>query len=70
SYGVSVLGGLFTPYSEYRLTNSTYGSTRRWGSGVKFNDADRLELRLFTERQTSGQGLTQSRIRIELQRQF
>nr|MBF2755706.1 hypothetical protein [Gammaproteobacteria bacterium AqS3] len=66
----SVLGGLFTPYSEYRLINSDYGSTRRWGSGVKFNDADRLELRLFTERQTSGQGLTQSRIRLELQRDF
>ncbi|MBF2754049.1 MAG: hypothetical protein ISN29_02150, partial [Gammaproteobacteria bacterium AqS3] len=49
---------------------SDYGSTRRWGNGVKFNDADRLELRLFTERQTSGQGLTQSRIRLELQRQF
>ena len=70
AYGVGVLGGLLTPYSEYRVINSDYGSSRRWGSGVKFRDGDTLELRLFSERQVSGQGEGLSRMRVELQRQF
>ncbi len=70
AYGLGALGGLLTPYSEYRLTSGDYGPSRRREHGVKFSDRDRLEFRLFSERQTSGQRQDISQLRIELQRQF
>ncbi|MBF2756093.1 MAG: autotransporter outer membrane beta-barrel domain-containing protein, partial [Gammaproteobacteria bacterium AqS3] len=71
AYGLGALGGLLTPYSELRFTSGEFGSMRQI-AGVKFNRGDRLELRLFTERQsqTSGRTPAQSELRLELQREF
>nr|MBF2753659.1 hypothetical protein [Gammaproteobacteria bacterium AqS3] len=68
-YGLRTLGGLLTPYSEYRYTGGEYGGARQV-AGVKFADGERLDLRLFSERQVSGRGETRSRLAVELQRRF
>ncbi|MBF2755246.1 MAG: autotransporter outer membrane beta-barrel domain-containing protein, partial [Gammaproteobacteria bacterium AqS3] len=69
AYGIRGLGGMLEPYSEYDFTSGEYGSLRQV-AGVRFSRFDTLELRLFSERQVSGQGPVRSRLRVELQRLF
>ncbi|MBF2755455.1 MAG: hypothetical protein ISN29_09400, partial [Gammaproteobacteria bacterium AqS3] len=68
-YGLRTLGGMLTPYSEYRYTGGEYGGARQV-AGVKFADGERLDLRLFSERRVSARGETRSRLAVELRRRF
>ena len=68
-YGLRTLGGMLTPYSEYRFRSGDYGSTRQV-AGFRFSDSETLELKLFSERQISGLGQTRSRLAVELQKRF
>ncbi|MBF2753749.1 MAG: autotransporter outer membrane beta-barrel domain-containing protein [Gammaproteobacteria bacterium AqS3] len=69
AYGLRGLGGMLEPYSEYDFTSGEYGSMRQV-TGVKFSRFDTLELRLFSERQVSGQSPVRSKLRVELKKQF
>ena len=40
-YGLLTLGGLLTPYSEYRFSSGEFGSIRQV-TGVRFSDGDAL----------------------------
>ncbi|MBF2755464.1 MAG: hypothetical protein ISN29_09445 [Gammaproteobacteria bacterium AqS3] len=68
-YGLRALGGLLTPYSEYRHTGGSGGSTRQV-AGVRFSDSDTLEFSLFSERLMQPRGESRSHLALELQRRF
>ncbi|MBF2755479.1 MAG: hypothetical protein ISN29_09520, partial [Gammaproteobacteria bacterium AqS3] len=68
-YGLRTLGGLLTPYSEYRLTSGEHGGGRQV-AGVRFLDGNGVDLRLFSERRILARGKVRSRLAVELQRRF
>ena len=67
--GCGALGGVLTPYSEYRITGGADGTARRI-AGVRFSGSETLQLSLFGERQTLGRGETRSQLSVELRRLF
>ncbi|MBF2754199.1 MAG: hypothetical protein ISN29_02945, partial [Gammaproteobacteria bacterium AqS3] len=63
------LGGLLTPYTEYRFTSGEYGGARQV-AGLRFSNDDALELSLFSERHIARLGETRSRLAVELQKRY
>ncbi|MBF2753760.1 MAG: autotransporter outer membrane beta-barrel domain-containing protein, partial [Gammaproteobacteria bacterium AqS3] len=47
-YSLDALGGMLTPYTEYRLTAGVHASEQR-SAGLRFRRADQLQTRLFFE---------------------
>ncbi|MBF2755452.1 MAG: hypothetical protein ISN29_09385 [Gammaproteobacteria bacterium AqS3] len=69
AYGLRTFGGMLTPYSEYRFTSGESGQTNQV-TGLRYIGREALELRLFSERQISARGESQSKLGLELNKRF
>ncbi|MBF2755615.1 MAG: hypothetical protein ISN29_10225 [Gammaproteobacteria bacterium AqS3] len=68
-YGLDIHRGLLTPFAEYSILGGERSAARLM-SGLKYRDGERLEARLFRERQASWGARARGRIGLELNRRF